>query len=342
MNATEEQLKKYLETFHKSLEETAKEFLPKDQISNLLHLSFLPAKITGYVSTQFGIAIEYIQSEKTYIEFKKGSSRVEDLIFNAPKRIRNSGPMISSAAINLRLTGGSWNGAFPIRLASIGASIKISQMKCSAEGWERFIEYAEIYGDRKSEHWDEAKAISRAKDEVLVALTELKKAASLDIPPDEHLKAWKKKTILLLGDYSEEGTIRLESIRSSLKELGYNPIIVKEIPEHPEMSLSQKVTALASISRFVVIDDTSSSGHLVEISKIKNDGWVTILLHANGKRSSFMTADASIYSSVIFEIDYNPEQPLENVSAATKWAEEKLKELGESLKDRYPWRNPIQ
>lgn len=59
MNVTEGQLIKYLEIFHKSLEETAKQFLPEDQFSNLLHLSLLPAKITGYVSTQYGIAIEY-------------------------------------------------------------------------------------------------------------------------------------------------------------------------------------------------------------------------------------------------------------------------------------------
>ena len=315
-----------METFHKSLEKTAKNFLPKDQISNLLHLSLLPAKITGYVSTQFGIAIEYHKSEKTIYEITKGSARVEDLFFNAPNKIRETGPLFSFAGANCGLINLSLEGAFPFRLASIEASVTISQVKCSSEGWERIIEYAEIYGDRKSEHWDEAKAISRAKDEVLVALVELKKADSLDIPFDEYLKAWKEKTILLLGDYSKEGKIRLDAIRSSLKELEYNPIIVEEIPDHPEMSLPQKVTSLASISRFVVIDDTSASGHIREFSNIINDNWVTILLHANGQRSSLMTADASIYSNVIFETDYNPEQPLEDVSAATNWAEGKIKE----------------
>lgn len=277
-------------------------------------------------------------SEKTIYEIIKGSARVEDLFFNAPIKIRETGPLIFASGAYLTFKDLTLEGVFPLRLSSIEASVRISKVRCFAEGWERIIEYAEIYGDRKSEHWDEAKAISRAKDEVLVALVELNKAKSLDIPVDEYIKAKKKKQLLLLGDYSEEGKNRLDAIRSSLKELEYNPIIVEEIPEHPEMSLPQKVTALASISRFVVIDDSSASGHLRELSNIKNDNWVTILLHADGQRSSFMTADASIHSNVIFETDYSQDQPMDDISNAVNWAEDKIKELKIKFDNIYPWR----
>lgn len=139
MNVTEGQLIKYLEIFHKSLEETAKQFLPEDQFSNLLHLSLLPAKITGYVSTQYGIAIEYRMSEKTIYEIIKGSARVEDLFFNAPIKIRETGPLIFASGAYLTFKDLTLEGVFPLRLSSIEASVRISKVRCFAEGWERII-----------------------------------------------------------------------------------------------------------------------------------------------------------------------------------------------------------
>lgn len=78
MNITENGLKKYLEVFHTTLEKTAKDFLPSDLQQQIINLSFFPSKIIGYVSTQFGVGFKYYPFEKTIIEIRKGSARIED------------------------------------------------------------------------------------------------------------------------------------------------------------------------------------------------------------------------------------------------------------------------
>ena len=90
-NIRDENLRKYLESFHATLKSTADQYLKPEFHKRLLHLSYLPAKIKGYVSTQFGTAIEYIPSDSTLIEIVRGSQRAEDLLFGAPKKIRNTG-----------------------------------------------------------------------------------------------------------------------------------------------------------------------------------------------------------------------------------------------------------
>lgn len=71
MNVSEDECKNYLEVFHSTLEITAKEFLRNELQKEILHISLLPAKITGYVSTQYGVAIEYEPSDKTIISIQK-------------------------------------------------------------------------------------------------------------------------------------------------------------------------------------------------------------------------------------------------------------------------------
>ena len=61
MNVTEEQLKTYIELFISTLKSTAQNHLDISLHNELLHLSLLPAEIVGYVSTNYGVALEYIQ-----------------------------------------------------------------------------------------------------------------------------------------------------------------------------------------------------------------------------------------------------------------------------------------
>ena len=95
MNIRENDFKAYIELFHLTLEETSKNFLPNEFRPMLLHLSLLPARIIGYVSTQFGVAIEYRRATATIIEIRRGSARVEDLFVQAPLRIRDLGPLVA-------------------------------------------------------------------------------------------------------------------------------------------------------------------------------------------------------------------------------------------------------
>lgn len=339
MNVTIDQLRSYIEAFHAALEQTAREFLPPEHQSNLFHASLLPARITGYVSTQFGVAIEYTPAASTTVDIVRGSRRIEDMICAAPRWLSNTATIIGIRAANITLIGGGCVGSFPFRLLSQDASVTLQDMTFEAGPWRRTFHYAQVFANRDSDYWSTARAEVRAKDEVLAALVDVGRAASRKLTVDEYIAIFKAKTVLVLGDYDDTaGQERLSSIASALSKLGYDPVLVKDIPDHPHHDLSQKVIAIGSVVRFVVIDDSSRSGHLFEVALCKGNSWVTILLRAGGIGGSWMTAGASINSNVIFELPYDPNNPGPAVAEATNWAEVKLVELKRRYDTTYPWR----
>lgn len=340
MNVTSEDFKAYIEAFHHSLETTASKFLPPEHKSNLLHVSLFPARITGYVSTQFGVAIEYERADQTSIEVLRGSARIEDLFVRAPAGERESGPMFKVGASDVCFKALTLSGAFPFRMTSTNASVSFEKVMFEIGQWTRKVQYAEIFGNRDAENWNVGKAESRAKDEVLAAMLQLRRAQERKTSISEYVEQYKDKTVLVLGDYSNEGSTRLEKISQALKSRGYEPVLTRDIPDHPHQDLTQKVVAIGAISRFVIVDDSSKSGHLLEVHVCKQNGWVTVLLRAKGLTSSWMTAGAEHTSNVVKEQEYDPSSTDEAVCEAVQWAEQKLKELQRKFESTYPWRAP--
>ncbi|MDQ3181738.1 MAG: hypothetical protein M3Q33_14630, partial [Acidobacteriota bacterium] len=105
MNLLERTFKEYLEVFHSTLSQTAEEYLSPNKSNKLLHLSFLPAQIVGYVSTQFGVGFEYISAKETSIKIVIGGARVENLFFKTPKSFPNRGEMIAIGGVNVSIIG---------------------------------------------------------------------------------------------------------------------------------------------------------------------------------------------------------------------------------------------
>jgi hypothetical protein len=117
------------------------------------------------------------------------------------------------------------------------------------------------------------------------------------------------------------------------------PLLIRDVPDHPHHDLGQKVAAVGAISRFIIIDDSAKSGHLVEAQICKQNGWVTALIRAQGEFISWMTAGFSASSKVIMELEYDPNAPLPAIKHVSQWAEETLKELERKFNDTYPWRS---
>ena len=235
---------------------------------------------------------------------------------------------------NLTLEGG-----FPLRLNKEAASISLFNMSFKAAFWKRNIQYAQLFGSRKADDWSTAKAVARAKDEVLAALVEVQRAENSGITLDQYIASHKEKTVLVLGDYSSEGLTRLNTITAELVFLGYKPILVKDIPDNLYQDMSQKVVAIGSISRFVIVDDSSRSGHLAEIPLCKQNNWITIIMRRNGMGGSWMTAGASAFSNVILELPYSGAAVRDALAEGVKWAEDKLGSLKQNLSSIYPWRH---
>jgi len=171
-----------------------------------------------------------------------------------------------------------------------------------------------------------------------MALVEIQRVQQKNISLSEYIGSFKKKTVLVLGDYDDEGLARLEEIRDVLTKIGYEPFLLKDIPDHPYQDLRQKVVAVGAVSRFIVVDDSSKSGHLLEIQLCDQNRWVTVLLHADGLSGSWMTAGLSHTSGVILEQAYSPTDLEATLIDASSWAEKKLQELQVKFENTYPWR----
>ncbi len=143
----------------------------------------------------------------------------------------------------------------------------------------------------------------------------------------------------MLGSYNSHGKKRINKISKILADLGYNPILIENIPDFEHYDIPQKVTTIGALSRFVVIDDSIPSGHLMEVEICKLNRWVTILFRADGEISSFMTMGASNTSNVILEKEFNSNEPRDDIVEAASWAESKLLELEKKLNDQFPWRS---
>jgi hypothetical protein len=322
------------------LSDVAGRFFSAEQAKRLLHNSLLPATITCYVSTQFGVGFEYSSAAETKIKTVRGSARVEDLFVQSPPRLREIGTHFNISAPDCVLGNFTLTGWFPFRLSREEASVTFWGMRFKSEAlkWTRYVEYAEIFGDRRASRWSLEAAQNRAKDEVLAALFQSQRAEKANKKIEEYVSSFREKMVLLLGTYDSVGESRLRSIATCLEELGYDPVLVKDIPDFEHYDLTQKVNVIGGVSRFIIIDDTSPSGHLTEFEVCRSNRWVTLLLRANGIHSTWMTAGASIASNVILEASYDPSNPKPAVEESTKWAEKCLSELEKKFNALYPWR----
>jgi hypothetical protein len=344
VNVTEDVMRDYIALFHKTLEATAAQFLPAEHRQSLLHVSLLPAEIVGYISTQFGAGIEYKSAERTEIRIVRGNSRVEDLLVQAPRHTREtrpivqvqgeSGSFVNPAVVALLVL----EDTFPFRLAGINAGVRIYEVTFRIGAWHREVDYAEIFGNRSLEFWSKEQAISRAKDEVLAALVDLKRAEERHLSRADYIAKFNERTVLVLGAYDEAGMQRLLSIATVLSDRGYDPIQLQDFPDIPGQDFTRKVATIGCLARFVMIDDSTKSGHLAEVPVARMLDWIIVLLRQGGKAASQMTVGASATSNVILEQSYDEVSLHEGVDAAIKWAEAKIVELGRTRDPLFPWR----
>ncbi len=337
-NVTEEQLVAYIKTFHRILEKRASK-LPEVIRNELKHISLLPAKIICYVSTQFGVGFEYIPADAGSVNFEvevvRSSKRIEEMILGTPRRLSKTTPFIAMGGRGFGLTGCNIAGTFPFRIINESDYLTVTDTDFTVQEWKRHIYYAEIYGSRKASEWTEDMAIDRAVDEVETAQAELNMAKTLNMSVPEFIKHSAQKGVLILGSYSEEGLKKLCTIKEKIKEMGYTPILVKDI--ELSGSLHRKVKTLGNLMRFIIVEDSEKSGHLTEIEFCKQDDWITAFLWKDGRPSSAMTKDYTVGTLIRRGFDY--ELPLLDAALenAVSWAEDTLLNVSENTKKPSIW-----
>jgi hypothetical protein len=342
-NVTEAMMESYLRTFHDEYVKTVEQYLPSDSWPKLMRYPLLPTAIIGYVSTKLGAGYEYVSGEPE-ISIRRGSQRIEDVFFDAPPWLRQVGPMFDALGSNTGIVGlgdqespSTVEGAFPFRFSDERADVLIYNIRFRADGWDRYVLYAQLFADRREESWSEAAAVRRAKDEVLKAVFDLQQSRRRNVGLATFLRTFKQRTVLILGDF--ERRERLEAIRQELSTAGYDGVLLDEIPEEPDYDLPQKFQAVASVCRFLIFEDSTRSGHIAEMMLAGGLNSITIVLREGEQRSTFMTQGIAITSKVVREWSYEPESLKDVLTEALKWAEDLASDLQRQRNLTYPWRS---
>ena len=148
----------------------------------------------------------------------------------------------------------------------------------------------------------------------------------------------KKNVVLILGQDTTE-IHRLHLIRETLKSIGYDGIIVKEIADIEIQSVEEKVNMLASLSKFIICENTFTSGHIDELKICATNRFTTAIIQEENKGATWMQADYKIDYNFIKTFTYSDITRIpETVKLSVEWAEKELKKRTELLNELYHWR----
>lgn len=338
---TDAGLRNYLATFHSVYRQTADTMIPGSIRRSLIRYPLLSSGVIAYISTMHGAGYEYSADEQG-IELRKSSRRIEDMLFDPPPRLRvaygRGGTAMSFQNGAFRITDVRWRDIIPFRLET-PSTVTLVDVEATSGSWTRQVTYAELRTDRSVECWSEMNAAIRAKDELLLALIDIREAERRSISLDVFLTQLKARYVLLLGDFSLGGRARLEAIGSEVAQAGYVAVLLDELPELPEYDLLNKASVMSLACRFVIVDDSSAAGHLAEVPIVLANRCPLIVLRAEGSESSFVTRGVAAGSGGrVQELSYTPESLSGLLQGAVANTERWILEYGRELAQIYPWR----
>jgi hypothetical protein len=337
-------LEEYLRVFHETYFETAQDILPASLREELLRPPLVQAGgIRGYISTQLGAGYEYTGFPPPGITVEHSSQRIEEFFLGTPRAASRLALGINVEGGDLLLDHVGFSGLFPFRLRH-PAYVRLQAVDVNIGRWHRNVIYGEISTDRSQEFWSVESAIRRAKDELLIASVDslqLERATKLGaLSLGDYLTRFREQHVLVCGDF-KSGRDRINRIADIVRDSGDEPIILDEdVPDILSQDLRQKFKAVAPVMRFVVIDDSSAAGQMVEVELADAGRWVTIVLRLSGTTSSYMTRGAQAASQVLREIEYRQDDLEAVLSEQMKWAEGCLEELQRVHTPTFPWRDP--
>ena len=341
-NITSDDFRAYLETFHRVYSDKLGAYVPEEYRRDLLRVRHLQdSKVVGYVSTTYGVGYEYRPGTTGMIEASFGSRRVDEFFYGHPRGLIENG-----GNIFIRLTGRDFKmvsctveDRIPLRLEGPEASVTLENLQWTFRGQSRRISYAEFFANRASDYWSVEKAVERAMDEVLQASVYAGGVERFKTSVSDYLERFKKGHVLLLGDFGPEGIERIQRITELLGALGYYGFTLQDVREVPEYDLRQKLTAVAPVCRFVVVDDSSRAGQVAELPIIEMLRVTTIVMRLRGSQSTFVTRGLSVTSKTILETEYDFTDIEKVLNEAIQWAESTIEELRDRYSRNYPWRS---
>lgn len=147
-------------------------------------------------------------------------------------------------------------------------------------------------------------------------------------------------SVIILGAYDDgKYEKELERVQDHLDAKGYEASLIKDLPGHPSRSIAHKVKTWTMSSKFCIVVDRESSGHLVEYSELKNEEVPIALLREENSGSTWMIGHEQFTDKWVELFEFQ-ETPVEAADEATEWAEDLSEWLEDKYEDHYPsWKN---
>jgi len=149
----------------------------------------------------------------------------------------------------------------------------------------RHVHYAFLSGDNSKARWSRQVAVREADSALLRARVEMHVDQGRYAP----FRRLADRSVLVLGDFADEGRMRLAEIKRVLGDAGYEPFQADEIEDIPRQDIRTKILTLATVCRFVVMDDSSRGGQIGEVPIVEQAKTPLVILRLEGSFSSMMT-----------------------------------------------------
>lgn len=151
-----------------------------------------------------------------------------------------------------------------------------------------------------------------------------------------------EKAVLILGRDDSSNISLLKQVEVAVNQYpNLRAWLLKDYHDIPGRDLVQKLMTMASCSRLIIVDDSATSGHLVELSVLSALQTPTAILRQEGRASSWMVDPVvELKRAKIFHYDLNSDitSLRKAVMYACSWANEQISEKAKTLDDLYPWR----
>lgn len=157
-----------------------------------------------------------------------------------------------------------------------------------------------------------------------------------------YIQRFRKGCVLIIGKDSDDESIdKLRLIQKVLKEHDYEGILLKDFPDIPEQAIEEKMNLFGSISRFVICENSSYSGHMDELSICARNRFVTVVMQQEGKYTTWLQECYPIDFKFIKKVQYKSGSMQVSIVQAIKSAEKTVRERRCELDNLYSYRKKI-
>jgi hypothetical protein len=152
----------------------------------------------------------------------------------------------------------------------------------------------------------------------------------------------RERQVLVLGQDTGLGRAYLARICGVLIKNHYEPLLLRDKRDIPELSLEDKARVMADQCRFVIMEDSLMSAHIAEARTCANSRTITAILREKHKEPNYMLCHYPFDLRFVKEFRYGSvgsNESLEaTVEAAVRWAEGLVRKRIKFFNNIYPWR----